>query len=100
MYIYRMPRRALSEADRRHGRRLGQRIAQERSHAALTTQDLAVAARLSIDTVRSVESGRVPTPAFLTVARIAAALGISLDELHLAAQGKSVSGRAQRRGGS
>jgi hypothetical protein len=37
---------------------------------------------VAIDTVRSLESGRVATPAFLTIARLADALELSLDELH------------------
>ncbi len=41
---------------------------------------------MAIDTVRSLESGRVATPGFLTVARLADALGLSLDELHARAQ--------------
>ena len=41
---------------------------------------------MAIDTVRSLENGRVATPAFLTIARLADALGLSLDELHARAQ--------------
>jgi hypothetical protein len=41
---------------------------------------------VAIDTVRSLEGGRVATPAFLTIARLAEALGLSLDELHARAQ--------------
>jgi hypothetical protein len=37
---------------------------------------------VAIDTVRSLECGRVATPAFLTIARLAAALGLSLDDMH------------------
>jgi len=37
---------------------------------------------VAIDTVRSLENGRVATPTFLTIARLADALGLSLDELH------------------
>jgi hypothetical protein len=37
---------------------------------------------VAIDTVRSLEGGRVATPAFLTIARLAAALDLSLDDLH------------------
>lgn len=44
---------------------------------------VAVAARcgLSVDTVRKIETGRVPTPAFATVAILAQAVGLSLDGL-------------------
>ena len=44
--------------------------------------DLARESSVAIDTVRSLEGGRVATPAFLTIARLAEALGLSLDELH------------------
>ena len=34
-----------------------------------------------METLRKIESGRIPTPAFFTVAALAAALGIPLAEL-------------------
>jgi transcriptional regulator with XRE-family HTH domain len=43
--------------------------------------DVAFAARVSPETLRKIESGRIATPAFATVASVAAALGLSLDEL-------------------
>jgi transcriptional regulator with XRE-family HTH domain len=92
-----MPRAPLSAQDRNHGRRLGARLAQERITAGLTAQGLAVAAELSIDTVRGLETGRVPAPGFLTVARMAGVLGLSLDVLHVAAQGNSKPQTARRR---
>jgi len=44
---------------------------------------VAVAARcgLSVDSVRKIETGRVPTPSFATVAALAQAVGLSLDDL-------------------
>ena len=42
-------------------------------------------ARLSVDTIRSLESGRVPTPSFVTVAKVASVLSLSLDQLNAAA---------------
>lgn len=77
-----MARKPLSAADADHGRRLGAYLGRVRSEAGLSAQAIATEAQLSIDTVRSVETGRVPTPAFLTVARLASVLGQSLDELH------------------
>jgi len=44
---------------------------------------------VAIDTVRSLENGRVAMPAFLTIARLAGVLGMSLDELHARAQPES-----------
>jgi transcriptional regulator with XRE-family HTH domain len=48
-----------------------------------TRSAVAVAAGsgLSIETVRKIEHGLVPTPAFFTVAAMAGACGVSLDEL-------------------
>jgi transcriptional regulator with XRE-family HTH domain len=42
---------------------------------------VAACAGLSIETVRKIEHGRVPTPAFFTVAAMAAVCDVSLDEL-------------------
>jgi transcriptional regulator with XRE-family HTH domain len=41
--------------------------------------DTALAARVSPETLRKIESGRVATPAFPTIAAIADVLGLSLD---------------------
>ncbi len=43
--------------------------------------DTALAAGISPETLRKIESGRVATPAFATVAAVAQVLGLSLDEL-------------------
>lgn len=43
--------------------------------------ETALAARVSPETLRKIESGRVATPAFPTIAAIAAVLGLSLDEV-------------------
>lgn len=41
--------------------------------------DTALEARISPETLRKIETGRVATPAFPTIAAIAAVLGLSLD---------------------
>ena len=43
--------------------------------------DVAAVAGVPVETLRKIESGRIPTPAFFTVAALAAALGIPLAEL-------------------
>jgi len=43
--------------------------------------DVAAAAGVSAETLRKIETGRAPTPAFFTVAALAHALDLSLDEL-------------------
>jgi len=80
-----MGRKVASSEDREHGRRLGVLIAARRQERRRSAPDLAQESSVAIDTVRSLESGRVATPTFLTVARLADALGLSLDELHVRA---------------
>lgn len=43
--------------------------------------DVALAAGVSPETLRKIESGRVATPAFPTIAAIATVLGLSLDDI-------------------
>ncbi|QKT08003.1 helix-turn-helix transcriptional regulator [Gordonia sp. X0973] len=61
--------------------RLGAVLRDARKAAGLSAQAVAEASGLSIDTVRSIESGRTASPAFVTVARLAAVLDVSLDSL-------------------
>ena len=42
---------------------------------------MAAAAGMSAETLRKIETGRAPTPAFFTVAALARALGLSMDDL-------------------
>ena len=64
------------EIDR--GRRLGAVLRAARGAASLS--EVAAAAGISAETLRKIETGRIPTPAFFTVAALARALGLSLDE--------------------
>jgi transcriptional regulator with XRE-family HTH domain len=43
--------------------------------------EVAAAAGVSAETLRKIETGRAPTPAFFTVTALAAALEVSLDAL-------------------
>lgn len=43
--------------------------------------EVALVAGISPETLRKIETGRAPTPAFFTVAALASALGLSMDEL-------------------
>jgi hypothetical protein len=43
--------------------------------------EVAAAAGVPVETLRKIESGRVPTPAFFTVAALAGAVGLSLDDV-------------------
>lgn len=43
--------------------------------------EVAVAAGISPETLRKIETGRVATPAFSTIAAVASVLGLSLDDV-------------------
>jgi transcriptional regulator with XRE-family HTH domain len=74
-----MVRTPLTGLERERGQRLGLLLRQARGDRSMV--EVAAAAGLSVETLRKIESGRVPTPAFFTVTALAAALGISLDGL-------------------
>jgi transcriptional regulator with XRE-family HTH domain len=76
-----MVRVPLTAWERERGKRLGALLRQARGERGLG--EVAAAAGLSPETVRKIETGRIPTPAFFTVAALAAALDVSLE--HLAA---------------
>ncbi|WP_036327744.1 helix-turn-helix domain-containing protein [Microbispora sp. ATCC PTA-5024] len=74
-----MVRPPLSPWERERGERFGVLLRQARGDRSMV--EIAAAAGLSAETLRKIETGRAPTPAFFTVAALAAALGLSLDEL-------------------
>ncbi len=74
-----MVRVPLTPAERERGERLGTVLRQARAGRSLT--DVATAAGISAETLRKIETGRIPTPAFFTVAVLADALDLSLDTL-------------------
>ncbi len=61
------------------GKRLGERLRQARGDRTLA--DVAQAAAISPETLRKIETGRLATPAFGTIAALARVLPLSLDEL-------------------
>lgn len=61
------------------GKRLGACLRDARGDRTLA--EVASAASISPETLRKIETGRLVTPAFTTVAALAAALDIPLDEL-------------------
>jgi transcriptional regulator with XRE-family HTH domain len=61
------------------GERFGALLRQARGERSMV--EVAAAAGVSAETLRKIETGRAPTPAFFTVAALAGELGISLDEL-------------------
>ncbi|HEX3780782.1 MAG TPA: helix-turn-helix domain-containing protein [Pseudonocardiaceae bacterium] len=61
------------------GKRLGSYL--RRSRGERTLVDVARAAAISPETLRKIETGRMATPAFTTVAALAHALAVPLDDL-------------------
>ncbi|MFE3800019.1 helix-turn-helix transcriptional regulator [Nocardia tengchongensis] len=74
-----MVRLPLTPAQLEAGRRLGAALRTARAGRDLT--DVAAHAGISPETLRKIESGRLPTPAFGTVVALSRALDIPLDEL-------------------
>lgn len=72
-----MVRVPLTPAEMERGRRLGAALRRARGDRSIL--DVALAARISPETLRKIETGRVATPAFSTVAAVAGVLGLSLD---------------------
>ncbi|MFB6611808.1 helix-turn-helix domain-containing protein [Agromyces sp. NPDC056379] len=62
-----------------HGRRLGALLRHARGSRSIL--DVASAARISPETLRKIETGRLVTPSFATVTAVASALDLSLDAL-------------------
>ncbi|WP_020104887.1 helix-turn-helix domain-containing protein [Nocardia sp. 348MFTsu5.1] len=61
------------------GKRLGQQLRQARGDRTLA--EVALAAGISPETLRKIETGRLATPAFTTIAALARVLPLPLDEL-------------------
>ncbi|MGH8997178.1 MAG: helix-turn-helix domain-containing protein [Acidimicrobiales bacterium] len=74
-----MVRARLSERQIERGRQLGRLLRQSRG--ARTAVEIAAAAGVSVETVRKIEHGAIPTPAFFTIVALAAACGVTLDAL-------------------
>ena len=74
-----MVRLPLSPAQVEAGRRLGRRLRSARGERDLA--EVARAAGISPETLRKIESGRLPSPAFGTVVGLAEALTLPLTEL-------------------
>jgi transcriptional regulator with XRE-family HTH domain len=74
-----MVRFPLTPEEIARGRRLGALL--RRARGGRTILDVALDAGISPETLRKIESGRVATPSFATIAGIAAVLGLSLDDV-------------------
>ncbi|MYB76646.1 MAG: helix-turn-helix transcriptional regulator [Chloroflexi bacterium] len=76
-----MGRRPLTADERAFGTEVGRVIAEQREKRGMSQQALAEHARLSVDGLRKLETGRVPDPGFRTVLRLARQLDVTLDKL-------------------
>ena len=74
-----MVRTPLTPEEHERGERLGRLLREARGGRSMT--EVALSAGISPETLRKIETGRAPTPAFFTVAALARALGLSMDEL-------------------
>ncbi|KPC81607.1 MULTISPECIES: helix-turn-helix domain-containing protein [Streptomyces] len=74
-----MVRHPLAPEQIEAGRRLGAALRSARAGRALV--EVALAAGMSPETLRKIETGRLPTPAFGTIVRLSEVLGVSLPEL-------------------
>ncbi|MCD9196101.1 helix-turn-helix domain-containing protein [Streptomyces albireticuli] len=74
-----MVRNPLTPWERRRGETFGLLLRRARGDRSMV--EIAAAAGLSAETLRKIETGRAPTPAFFTVAALATVLGLSMDDL-------------------
>jgi transcriptional regulator with XRE-family HTH domain len=74
-----MVRVPLTPAERERGERLGNLLRAARGDRSMV--EVAVQAGISTETLRKIETGRIPTPAFFTVAALAGALELDLELL-------------------
>lgn len=92
-----MVRLPLTPAEVERGRRLGALLRRARGDRSMLRT--ALDAGVSPETLRKIETGRVATPSFPTIAAIADVLGLSLDAVWSEMSGDAdavVSARAQR----
>lgn len=74
----------LTPAERARGHRLGALLRTARGSRSMV--EVAAAAGVPVETLRKIEAGRIPTPAFFTVVALSDALDITLDQVARVAQ--------------
>jgi hypothetical protein len=74
----------LTPEERARGQRLGALLRKARGPRSMV--DVAGTSGIPVETLRKIEAGRIPTPAFFTVVALANALHITLDELSAVAE--------------
>ena len=74
-----MVRPPLTPGERMRGERLGMLLREARGRRSMA--EVAAASGVPVETLRKIETGRIATPAFFTVVALAAAVGLSLDQI-------------------
>jgi DNA-binding phage protein len=74
-----MVRPMLTAEERARGQRLGALLRQARGDRSMV--EVAAQATVPVETLRKIETGRIPTPAFFTVVALADAVGLNLSSL-------------------
>ncbi|MDR6572961.1 transcriptional regulator with XRE-family HTH domain [Curtobacterium sp. 320] len=82
-----MVRLPLSPDEVARGRRLGALLRRARGERSML--DTALRAGISPETLRKIETGRIATPAFSTIASVAGVVGLSLDAVWAEVNGAS-----------
>jgi len=89
-----MVRPPLSHYEHARGERLGTLLREARGTRSMA--EIAAVSGVPAETLRKIETGRIATPAFFTVAALAAALGLALEDVvrHCAPAGEEFQARA------
>jgi transcriptional regulator with XRE-family HTH domain len=74
-----MVRPPLSHYEHVRGERLGTLLREARGTRSMA--EIAAVSGVPAETLRKIETGRIATPAFFTVAALAAALGLALEDV-------------------
>ena len=74
-----MVRPPLSHHEHVRGERLGTLLREARGTRSMA--EIAAVSGVPAETLRKIETGRIATPAFFTVAALAAALGLALEDV-------------------
>ncbi|MEH6374909.1 helix-turn-helix transcriptional regulator [Streptomyces sp. KLMMK] len=78
-----MVRTPLTPWERHRGEMLGALLREARGERSMV--EVAAASGLSAETLRKIETGRAPTPAFFTIVALASVLNLSMEQLAVAA---------------
>jgi transcriptional regulator with XRE-family HTH domain len=89
-----MVRPPLSHYEHARGARLGTLLREARGTRSMA--EIAAVSGVPAETLRKIETGRIATPAFFTVAALAASLGLALEDLvrQCAEPGETLEARA------